>query len=1508
MATEEDVERMETSEENFYDNLDDIISGLVNEKLESSGWVEGLPPGMADIERELGNLEDQQARIQDVFRESEHLLVVAGDNLAWQQAWFKEWNEHNRTGSPEEMVDLTVEDDDIMVVSEGPATQQQQKQQKTQQQQQQQPPPPQRQESQPEPSSIPQTAAEDVTVPSTPHQSQPDGSVPTANQESGAPSVQPIAGQNKEPFQRKVSTAVTGPSSQVVPGTSDPLTVELAVGMRLMGKKKDDIWYQGTLIKIVTDEKGMIKYKVKYDVKGKGLLSGNHIAFSETVGQGVLHAGSRIVGQYVDEEGDSVQYLYAGIVAELPSKSNRSRYLIFFDDGFATYLRRNQIHQVCKPSTNAWEDVHPNSREFIREYLQGYPERAMVKVKVGQKIRTEWNGQWWDARVDSVDGSLVKMYYPTDKRSEWIYRGSTRLWPLYEAFAHQEQAQTGGSKSIRSHTMGKTRGPHIEYTRAEDEETKSKTTGAAGTVQKKAAPTSAPATLTYLTAPSLSKPPSHSSSSTSTIDSSSLSFEKLLTEDIEKLQAGSKLVPSSSGELQNSGGGMGRPVANREAWLQIAGTTQKKTGTSQKSNTTEQPKVTTSQQSSWPGKQAVTSQQASSAVKPTVASTVKQTVTTTQSSGTTYPQRPSRPLKKQVARKSTGPKSRRPFLDLYTGSTGSRKDMASILQERLMEEGDSNSRSSEDSIVDITIETDPMEVPTPKIVKFCPHQCTPSCVSHVRPANPDQYKGRGPSPHSNPLKVPILYQWERYIGKKRPGGTRDVSYRTPCARMVRNIRDVSRYLSQTNTDFLSIDQFCFDPYVMLDNLRPEKYYVKIPDISNGNEDVPISCVNEINNEHPDNVGYTKQRLPTPGVELNLDPDYLVCCDCTDNCQNKKTCACHQLTIQAYRSSCRIGGQEDPDAGYNYRRLTEQLPTGIYECNSRCKCSKQCYNRVAQNGIGLRLQVFRTSKRGWGIRCLDDIPQGAFICIYAGQLLTEDTANKGGHMFGDEYLAELDHIEVAEKFKEGYESDVPDSSGSDMNESDSDSDNSNSGEEPSISSSTSPEPDLDNSSDEDYKPEITDKPADTGGAVKLILRRESRGSTSGRSGKTTEQWSVKPQKCDTDKKVESWIEKNLSEKKSGDTGSQSESRSSSGRETPKQMHQSQDSKPGPSQPNKGDLDQSEDTNPSKKDSSGQEQERHNIFDIMEFSESKDGTSKTPEQSSEGHKKGDMTRSFQDALKDMNVSMEVSPKKAPGQQGAVGANKGSEKDDGTTSPVTERKGTVAEKAGRRESDIQDKTGKTEGEEKEKKGKDGSSPVRHYGYRVDGERIVGLKRKHRKKVVVKASSSSESEESKPKPAGGDCELMIVGATSLAVDSGDETSESDSEKGSDKGKKKKEKDQLKVPAPEDTQQPVAVLQPSPDRSTRKYFGEEHCYVMDAKVIGNCGRYLNHSCSPNLFVQNVFVDTHDLRFPWVAFFSSKRIRGGTELTWDYNYEVGSVPDKVLYCYCGSEECRGRLL
>jgi len=49
--------------------------------------------------------------------------------------------------------------------------------------------------------------------------------------------------------------------------------------------------------------------------------------------------------------------------------------------------------------------------------------------------------------------------------------------------------------------------------------------------------------------------------------------------------------------------------------------------------------------------------------------------------------------------------------------------------------------------------------------------------------------------------------------------------------------------------------------------------------------------------------------------------------------------------------------------------------------------------VVQHPLQLKLQLFKTPDKGWGIRCLNDIPQGTFICIYAGQLLTEQAANE-----------------------------------------------------------------------------------------------------------------------------------------------------------------------------------------------------------------------------------------------------------------------------------------------------------------------------------------------------------------------------------------------------------------------------------------------------------------------------------------------------------------------------------
>lgn len=29
-------------------------------------------------------------------------------------------------------------------------------------------------------------------------------------------------------------------------------------------------------------------------------------------------------------------------------------------------------------------------------------------------------------------------------------------------------------------------------------------------------------------------------------------------------------------------------------------------------------------------------------------------------------------------------------------------------------------------------------------------------------------------------------------------------------------------------------------------------------------------------------------------------------------------------------------------------------------------------------------MFKTEKKGWGVRCLDDIDRGTFVCIYSGK--------------------------------------------------------------------------------------------------------------------------------------------------------------------------------------------------------------------------------------------------------------------------------------------------------------------------------------------------------------------------------------------------------------------------------------------------------------------------------------------------------------------------------------------
>ncbi|XP_016515082.2 histone-lysine N-methyltransferase, H3 lysine-9 specific SUVH5-like [Nicotiana tabacum] len=92
----------------------------------------------------------------------------------------------------------------------------------------------------------------------------------------------------------------------------------------------------------------------------------------------------------------------------------------------------------------------------------------------------------------------------------------------------------------------------------------------------------------------------------------------------------------------------------------------------------------------------------------------------------------------------------------------------------------------------------------------------------------------------------------------------------------------------------------------------------------------------------------------------------------------------------------------------------------------------------------------------------------------------------------------------------------------------------------------------------------------------------------------------------------------------------------------------------------------------------------------------------------------------------------------------------------------------------------------------------------------------------------------------------------------------------------------------------------------------DEGGYTIDAAHYGNVGRFINHSCSPNLYAQNVVYDHEDKKMPHIMLFAADNIPPLKELSYHYNYSVDQVYDsdgkiKVKRCFCGSSDCTGRM-
>ncbi|KAI3706192.1 hypothetical protein L6452_23767 [Arctium lappa] len=131
-------------------------------------------------------------------------------------------------------------------------------------------------------------------------------------------------------------------------------------------------------------------------------------------------------------------------------------------------------------------------------------------------------------------------------------------------------------------------------------------------------------------------------------------------------------------------------------------------------------------------------------------------------------------------------------------------------------------------------------------------------------------------------------------------------------------------------------------------------------------DVPCACAAETGGEFAYTTeGLVKKKFLKSCISVSLNPkkiNYFYC----DNCPLER------MTKRAQSGSCK---------GHLVRKF-------IKECWYKCGCVLNCGNRVVQRGIKVKLQVFMTPEgKGWGLRTLEDLSKGTFICEYVGEIVT-----------------------------------------------------------------------------------------------------------------------------------------------------------------------------------------------------------------------------------------------------------------------------------------------------------------------------------------------------------------------------------------------------------------------------------------------------------------------------------------------------------------------------------------
>ncbi|KAL3029122.1 hypothetical protein AAZX31_03G148300 [Glycine max] len=193
----------------------------------------------------------------------------------------------------------------------------------------------------------------------------------------------------------------------------------------------------------------------------------------------------------------------------------------------------------------------------------------------------------------------------------------------------------------------------------------------------------------------------------------------------------------------------------------------------------------------------------------------------------------------------------------------------------------------------------------------------------------------------------------------------------------------------------------------------------VNDLTKGEERVKISWVNNTTNDFPPPCHYIPRNLVFREAYVNISLSRIgnedCCSTCMGNCVlSSKSCSCTNKTGGEFAYTAKgllkeefldecIALNRDPQNYFYCKACPLERSKNddclepckghlkrkfIKECWSKCGCGKHCGNRVVQRGITCKLQVFLTSDRkGWGLRTLEDLQKGAFVCEFVGEILT-----------------------------------------------------------------------------------------------------------------------------------------------------------------------------------------------------------------------------------------------------------------------------------------------------------------------------------------------------------------------------------------------------------------------------------------------------------------------------------------------------------------------------------------